>query len=98
MRGERKNTNQGETIAQYVPTSECFGSVFSPKMFFSSFCFGFDYFSLNKLTFCPDNLCLVINFFFSVLFSQLIRASVALQELGNILTALLTNTKDQSEH
>ena len=26
MRGERKNTNQGETLAQYVPTSVWFGS------------------------------------------------------------------------
>ena len=46
-------------------------------------------FSLNRFTFCQDNLCLVI---------KLITAPIALQELGNILTALLTNTKDQSEH
>ena len=37
MRGERKNTNQGETLAQYDPTSVWFGSkhFFNVVSFFS---------------------------------------------------------------
>ena len=49
MRGERKNTRQCETLAQYAATSECFASFFLLQYGFLFPCFNFTLFSLSKL-------------------------------------------------
>ena len=63
MRGERKNTRQCETLAQYAATSECFASFFLLQYGFLFPCFNFTLFSLSKLNFMAT-FCLISKFFF----------------------------------